>query len=154
MDATGRADFNSRLQMMRATFFKLPAYQYIPIDGQRDSAGNPASALKVKIDDNTDLILLLNPKTSLIYESQMIGKRGDNVFHAAVLLGAFREFDGVKMATSHRMQREGKDYTETVFTEVKLGGAVDQNLFQKPSPNTTGFRTTQIPASRKRVSVK
>ena len=151
MDAALIASFKGKLQVMRAMLFSLPADQYIPIDGQRDATGNPASALKVKIDDSTDLILLLDPKTSLVYEQQLIIKQDNRIVHDAVRLGAFREFDGVKMATSQYVRRDGRGYTETVIQEVKLGGNVDQELFQEP---TTESKTQQPPANQKSTGVK
>ena len=143
MDATRSTNFKNKIRMMRATFFNLPADQYIPIDGQCDSRGNPASSMKVKIDDNTDLILLFDPKTSLVYEQQMTVKQGNRIAHITIRLAALREFDGVKMATSQYTLHDGKGYTETVIQKVKIGGKIDKEIFQKPSPNTTGFKMPQ-----------
>jgi hypothetical protein len=93
-----------------------------------------AVGVKVAARGHNDVQLYLHKDSGLLLKSKTRGKdlRSGNEFEQETFYSGYKPFSGVQRATRRLVKRDGKDFLDIEFTEVKLSEKAPDKDFAKP----------------------
>jgi hypothetical protein len=97
-------------------------------------AKHPAVGVKVSSRGHNDVELYFDKESGLLLKSKTRGKdlRSGNEFEQETLYRGYKPFEGVQRATRRSIKRDGKDFLDIEFTEVKLVEKLPDKEFARP----------------------
>ena len=125
---------NLYLQVIPATLIPLKDKSFKLEAAKEEKVGDkPAVGVKVTAPDGKDFTIYFDKESGLPVKvvAKVLGFMGDE-FTQESLLGSYKEFDSIKIATKSEVKRNGEKFLDGEVTEFKVLDNVDPKTFAKP----------------------
>jgi hypothetical protein len=119
---------SSILPLARDRSFTLTTLQEININDR------PAVGVKVSSKGHIDVELYFDKESGLLVKSKTTGQdlRSKKAFEQESFFSGYKKVDGVQKATKRLVKRDGKEFMNIEFTEVKLHDKLPDKEFARP----------------------